>query len=270
MQQRNQEYLSFLENNLLFSSQIFATENYNGIFIVNEEKGPDYKVEIDLSQEEKFEFYFTRSDKDEILNPWKDKSHERHSLVAGISPTFKHFSAYYLWSQPKGIGLYTGFSFQKESGNIEVFGNTLGNSEFSSPKAYDLGYPNPLGGYTIFYDWKFNYDKSSYKYDSFGMFLGMTIKTFPNTWLLAGAGMEIVKGQCYEGDLYYKYNGDYSHSATNWTYYKHCWLKSDSLDLLFSPQIGMNFITNCLDIGAMVTFPINGKISFDILLGYAL
>ena len=39
--------------------------------------------------------------------------------------------------------------------------------------------------------------------------------------------------------------------------------------MLFSPQIGINFITNHLDIGAIVTFPIHGKVCFDIVLGYA-
>lgn len=38
LQQRNQDYLTFLENNLLYSSKIPATENYNGIFIVKAKK----------------------------------------------------------------------------------------------------------------------------------------------------------------------------------------------------------------------------------------
>lgn len=192
LEQRNQDYLAFLENNLLYSSEIPATENYNGIFVVKAKKGPDYKVVMAFSPEKKFEFYFTRSDKDEILHPWKDKSHSRHSVVAGISPTFKRFSAYYLWSQPKGVGAYTGISFQKESIGIKSFGK-LSVSNFSEPSAYELGYPNPLNvSYESFYDWKFDYNNSSYKYDSFGMYGGITIKTFPNTWLLAGIGTDMI------------------------------------------------------------------------------
>lgn len=269
LQQRNQDYLTFLENNLLYSSQIPASDNYNGIFFVDEKKGPDYKVVMEFSPTEVFEFFFTRSDKDEILNPWKDKSHSRHSVIAGVSPMLNHFSAYYLWSQPKGVGFYGGMSFQEDSIGLNTFGD-ISFGTFENPEPIGFGYPDPLHkGYTTFYDWKFNYDKSSYKYDSYGISGGVTIKTFPNTWLLIGIGIDFVLKEYYEGDLYYKYNGDYKNPASSWTFYNHCWLEDYSVARKFAPQIGVNFITNHLDIGAMFTYPITGKLNFDIMIGYA-
>ena len=267
MQQRNQDYLTFLENNLLFSSEINSLDNYNGIFIVNEKNGPDYKVIIELSPNEKFTFYFTRSDKDEILNPWKDKSHSRHSIVAGISPTFHHFSLYYLWSQPKGVGFYTGISLQKESTGINYIGDVYSGNDISTPEGYELGHLDPAGIGYYNYDWKFDYDKSTLKYDAFGFYGGITIKTFSNTWLLLGIGMDIQDSLYYNGTLYYK-RDSYSIRDTTFKKYSDCWLKQSSYEILFSPQLGLNFITNHLDIGAMITFPINGKVNFDILLGY--
>lgn len=266
LQKNNQNYLENLENNLLFDSFISSNGNYNGFFVVDEEKGPDYKVVFEMTPNEEFVFYFTRSDKDEILNPWKDKSHDRHSVIAGISPTLHHFSAYYLWSRPKGVGFYGGITYQKDSTNIDVLAETFLDCDFLG---LDLGYPDPLGyGYTSFYDWKFDYDSSNLNYDSIGMFAGLTIKTLPNTWLLAGMGIEMINGRYYEGDIYYRYRGDYKHSATDY-YYKSGWIKDENFDILFSPQIGINFITNHLDIGCMATIPIKGKFSIDITLGYA-
>ena len=269
LQQNNQEYLTYLESNLLFDSLIQKNENYNGIFVVDEEKGPDYKVIFEISSSEKFEFCFTRSDKDEILNPWKDKKRDRHSIIAAVSPTLNHFGAYYLWSRPKGIGIYGGMTFQKKSSGIKTFGD-ISFGTFDNPEPIGFGYPDPLNtSYGTFYDWKFDYDKSSYNYDSFGMFAGLTIKTFPNTWILAGIGMDTVFAEYYEGDLYYKYNRDYKTATTSWTYYNHCWLKDNPFSIKFAPQIGINFITNHLDIGCIATIPIKGKFSIDITAGIA-
>ena len=267
IQQNNQDYLSYLENNLLFDSVIPAKNNYNGIFVVDERKGPDYKVILKLSPEEKFTFYFTRSDKDEILNPWKDLNRNRHSVVFGISPFFNHFSAYYLWSRPKGVGLYGGLAVRGDSNRKDIILKTSLDDDSINA---DLEYPNPLNKpYSTKYDWKVEYDENIINYDSFGLYGGITVKTFPHTWLLAGIGLETVTGNLYDAKLYYRYTGDSQNPATDYTFYKSGWIEDESFKMLFSPQVGVNFILNKFDIGALLSYSIKGKFSFDITAGIA-
>ncbi len=267
LQQRNQEYLTYLEKNLLFDSLIPANENYNGIFVVDEKKGPDYKVVFEFSPTEIFVFYFTRSDKDEILNPWKDKNRSRHSVVGGVSPLFNHFSVYYLWSKPKGVGFYGGLSYRADSIGKDIILKT--NLDYNLIN-YDLGYPNPLNKpYKTFYDWKVEYDENIIKYDAFGISGGVTIKTFPYTWLLVGIGIEMLSGRLYDGKLYYRYTGDYQNPSTNYTFYKSGWIMDKKFEVLFAPQLGVNFITNKLDIGAMISYSFKGSFAFDIMAGIA-
>ena len=266
LQQNNQEYLSYLENNLLFDSLIPANDNYNGIFVVDEKKGPDYKVVFEFSPTEQFVFYFTRSDKDEILNPWKDKSRSRHSVIVGVSPLFNHFSAYYLWSRPKGVGLYAGLSYRYEGAGISPFSEVY---DVDRIEGYNLHYADPenVGYYN--YDWKFDYTET--RYNSLGMNLGLTIKTFPNTWLLLGAGVDLKSHLYYKGKLYYKVD-TYSRHDKTYTYYNDCWLEDTNPTdgcIMFTPHIGVNFITNKLDVGAMFSYSIKGHMSFDIMAGIA-
>ncbi len=262
LRQSNQQYITYLENNLLFDSLIPASENYNGIFIVDEKKGPDYKVVFEFSPTETFVFLFSRNDKDEILNPWKDKKRDRHCIIGGISPKFNHFSSYYLWSRGKGVGLYTGMAFRIEK-NISSFSNVY---DIDNVHGYDLNYADPenVGYYN--YDWKFDYNKSFY--NSWGYYMGMTVKILPYTWLLLGGGLDFKTKSFYQGDLYYKVNS-YNRKDYNYKFYKNCWLTESSFDMLFTPQIGINFITNYLDIGTIFSYSIKGKMAFDITFGVA-
>lgn len=275
LQQRNSNWISFLENNLLFSSDIEAKDNYNGIFIIDEKKGPDYKIVIELSPKESFEFYFTRSDKDEILNPWKDKSHSRHSIIAGMNPFQNHYSLYYLWSRPKGVGLYAGFTGKFDAVNIPVIVELYSLDNLSYPDNWNISKIDPDSNDNFsLYNWKFDYDKTSMIYNSFGFFGGMTIKTIPNTWLLIGVGIEGYDKAYYNGDLYYKVDDDiykYSNKTkdNSYKYYGKYWISQDCFGILFAPQIGINCITNHLDIGCMATIPIKGKFSIDITAGFA-
>lgn len=218
LKRNNKEYLAFLEKTLLFSSTVKAGESYSGFFTADVSRGPDYKVVFDFSEDERAEFYFTRSDKDEILHPWKDKTRDRHSLSFGLSPLdFKHYSFYYLWSRPRGVGMYSSFYFQKE-------GKYLSNN--------------------------------MKKYDAFAFATGLTIKTFPYTWLLIGCGVEIADLVPYENLNTRKYYG------ASWTNHK-------DIDFFFAPQVGINFIANFLNVGAVAYFPIGGKITFDIMMGFS-
>ena len=274
LQQRNSNWLSFLEDNLLFSSNIASKENYNGIFIVDEKKGPDYKIVMEFAPNETFVFYFTRSDKDEILNPWKDKSHSRHSIIAGMNPVQNHYSLYYLWSRPRGAGLYAGFTGRIDGTGIPTIAKVY--KDISNPSKYDFSYgfdPNPYDESGCGYQYQFIYDEKSLLYNSIGEFVGMTIKLCPKTWVMCGAGIEYCVERYYQGELYYKFSENTVRNKkiedNPYIYYGEYWILQNNLDILFTPQIGINFITNHLDIGCIASFPINGKFSIDITAGFA-
>ena len=265
MQHRNQNYLQYLENNLLYSSEIEASGNYNGFFVVDKKKGPDYKVVFEMSPTEQFVFYFTRSDKDEILNPWKDKSHSRHCIVGGISPLFYdgsvHGSLYYMFCRARLFGFYGGFTYRYGTNGIDSFASVKNVS--SKPEIEGVRWLDSD-------KWDFDYDESDMKYDSFGVYSGLTFKAFDNTWLLLGTGFDSIVNLYYKGDL--SYNGYFKES------YGDCYLKEEyATGGFFTPQIGLNYITNHFDFGIMSYFPIGfegaekvGKFNVDILFGFAL
>ena len=234
--QKNGNWLDYLQNNLLYSSDIPAGDNYNGVFYTSKKRGPDYKVVFEITDNDIFEFYFRRDDRDEILNPWKDKRRNRHCVVAGISPIGQHGSLYYEWNRAKGVGVYTGFTLQLETVN-------------KTEKKYKYDYE-----YTV------TYDNSKILKDTFGLIGGITIKTFPNIWLLLGAGIEygVEKGT---------YATIYNKSGNK--IIKETYLEESCFDINFIPQIGVNFITSFIDLGVMLQYPINGKFSFDIMAGIA-
>lgn len=271
LQKQNKNYIDFLEENLLFSSVIPISEIYNGVFYVDEEKGPDYKVVINFS-DENFIFYFSRSDKDEVLNPWKDKSYPRNSLIFGLSPKINHFSFYYLWSKPKGVGIYTGISYQNDGKLISnLLGDVYSGNDIAYPKSYELNELDPDLNDNIDYygyEWKFDCANNDMMYDSLGWYLGLTIKIFPNSWVLTGCGIDYVLSDFYYGDLSFRRN-HWNQTDTEYTYYTTGWISRSLPGCMFTPQIGINIITNYLDFGAMFYIPINGKFNFELCVGIA-
>lgn len=148
----NESTLEYLDHHLLFSAEINPKEGYSGIFFLPAVKGPDYKIRMKIDKEEIIDFYFTRSDKEEILHPWADT--DRTKFAFTVNP---------------------GFRF--ESG----FGNSLGMNFLFLTKA--------TGGYFGFdagYGHSAKYDAVEF-YSING---GVTEKIAPHTWLVGGLGFE--------------------------------------------------------------------------------
>lgn len=147
-----EQTIDFLSNNLLFDSRVNENKDYAGIlYFPVENKYPDYKVQFN-KYNEKLNFYFARSDRAEILNPWLDKSHPRHSIVASRAISDDKMDLTYYFSNNKWFGFYSGISMY----------NILFNTNFGTSNA-----TNDI-------------------YQAIGAPLGLTIKTLPYTWLTLG------------------------------------------------------------------------------------
>ena len=188
--------LNYLSRNLLFSQVVKPGETVNGIIFINKNLGPDYKICFPVELDEIISFYFTRSDKQSILHPWKDdkESHSAITVTMGL-PYPERFGFSYMYCGVP-VGLYAGLNYQLSWINNE----------------------------------------------STGLFLGLDFKTAPHTWLMLG----------YECDF------DYSKNY------------SDEVKIYSVPQVGLNFIFNVIDFGAMFSYKIGVGPKFDLMFGCAL
>lgn len=169
----NEKTLSFLQSNLLYSTSIKPNDSYVGVlYFPVDNKNPDYKIVYSDDYNSDLNFYFNRSDRAEILNPYLDKSRVRNSLVVGVSPAVNKIDFTYYYSSPKLFGLYSGICFYNLAKNED------------------------------------NLSENEYK--GFGQNFGLTIKTVPYTWLLLGFeysyGIQNVANS-YLSDYYIPYIG---------------------------------------------------------------
>lgn len=132
----DQHQLSFLEDNLLYNSDIRANETYNGVFFfpVNNDY-PDYKVTYADNYSKPLDFYFNRSDRAEILNPWLDQSRPRFSLVVEQAPSLEVTSLTMHYSKSKGLGYYNGLDFYYMTKD-----NSTSLTATDKPKLFGFGY----------------------------------------------------------------------------------------------------------------------------------
>lgn len=104
--------LKYLRTNLLFSKSIKPGETVKGVFFINRNLGPDYKISFPIGSDDMVNFYFTRSDKQSILHPWKDnkESHHAFTFTLGLPYPDRYGFNYMYCGVP--VGIYTGLNFQ--------------------------------------------------------------------------------------------------------------------------------------------------------------
>jgi hypothetical protein len=145
----NNRTLSYLENNLLYPTTIKADNSYVGVlyFPVRNDY-PDYRIVYSDYNNSDLNFYFNRSDRAEIINPWLDKSRARNSLVFSLSPNYNKVDLTYYYSNPSLFGFYTGIAMYNITKDID--------------------------------------DMEIGDYMGVGQNIGINLKTIPYTWLLLG------------------------------------------------------------------------------------
>lgn len=259
MYEKDADYLSFLQENLLYSYEIPKSTVYNGIFFAAAKNAPDYKV-VYNDGTDRLEFIFSRSDRFEVLHPWHDKSWNRHAVLAGTNIFLNRYDVMYNFMRPKGVGFYGGMSVY-----LPRIENT---TKISYISCSEMGDPDPNDKYDwVYYDWKFE-KGDSFDYSALSLAAGITIKTIPNTWILLGCGLDMCITEYSKGDMYYKLD-KYSSTPSDWQYYDTRWGEERARGVKFAPQVGVGVITNHLALNGLFSYAIKGKWSFDILAGWA-
>jgi hypothetical protein len=247
----NTNYLSTLQDVLLFDSRIAPSDVYSGlIFFEVDDKYPDYKIEL-VDGNETRNFYFSRADREEIINPWMDQSHPLHSISYSI-PLNGRNAVQYNYLNNSGIGGYFGVSWYNNP-NMKGYlkeGETFIYMMYNSNISYFFD-PNPYDSVPYYsYEGRFT-KKDEIVNDVAGGFGGINFKLAPHFWMSLGAEISETSNVHYRGKLEYKKS--FSNSAWN-TYsedFKFYDPYTTDVDLL--PQIGLHCVFNFIDISAYVT-----------------
>lgn len=253
----NQLDIISAQKNYLNSSIIQPGESYTGVLYTKQGNSPDYKISFDIDNSD-YSFYFKRSDYKEVLNPWLDRSKPRHSILISYVPKIDRYGAYYKYANNKGFGGYLGLT--SESHEHDFITETYEGHYYENPGIlWDMYGVDPdlsdgKGSYA--YDWRITpTERDPILASSFGFFGGITYKVFPYTWLMGGLGVEMTSALYTYGSLYYT-TGNFSDPLSSFTYYKDAWVESTYRgvpDIIIPLQIGLNFITNFIDIGILYT-----------------
>lgn len=237
---------------------------YVATFYVPAGVGPDYRLRVIVSDDEFIDFYFSRSDRDNVANPFKDRSYGRHSLLISMGiPDCTRFGAYYIYSG-KTVGFYTGMCAQINDND------TLGSFlSVDSTSFYEISndIPPTSDGYSLQ-----NIDPSKELQDYINFNVGLTIKTIPHTWLMLGCGFDMILHNYY-GDIYGSplndswngkvYGTDYQKLATGYVY-------SEIPEFGFVAQAGVNLIFDHFDIAGTVQYSFLRQMpTFDVMVGVA-
>lgn len=237
-------------------------DTYKGSFVVPCGDAPDYKLRFIVSENEYIDFYFSRSDRDDFVNPFKDRSYGRHSLMVSADTDFEKWGGYYIYSGAP-IGFYLGANL-KFNELPSAIGQTNGSDYSNLYLGYDAPYPTGYD-YTKLYQYSlFNIEQQTNP--SLGFDLGITIKTIPHTWLMLGCGFEIVDEYSY-GTIKYKEVGQPDSAYQTLTT---GWIEREDVEFKILPEIGVNIIFDHLDIGALCQYSLEDQnVNFRIMAGIA-
>lgn len=202
--------LDNLENCLLYSSDIPPETTYCGIVYSKAEKGPDYKLTLEIDNSD-FDFYYFRDDREEIVHPYGEKHRPQHAVYYANESERPWGIGYGYYSLKTGFNVFLEFSYPDygEYGtpsyeSIDVNGEVDGIGEYS------------LTGETL----------------EQGYTLGVKInqKVSPHTWTSWGIGFDIDR-TCHLAEHFY----------STGTYWDTRWINGDPT-LSLSPRIGVDLL----------------------------
>ena len=224
--------IPFLEQNLLFSDKIKPENGYFGLVYVPEFSKPDLKIEVRISREETLTYYYSRSDRKYIINPWLDRDYGRFSMAFGT--TIPHFDEFNFISMYNGtsLGWYFGFNMNFSGYFVEPEGTLYPSGNFRLDSYSSRGLTFTTNG--------------NLTHILGGLSAGFTIKTFPYTWLLVGCGFNF-----YE----LKYQGNVYDGST--LIEKDIWLDYDRFYFSPTPQVGVTCLVGPIQITSLFEYRIN-------------
>lgn len=245
------------------TESVSVGSSYAGTFYVPAGVGPDYRVRFIVSKNEYIDFYFSRSDRDNVANPLKDRNYGRHSLLLSCGiPDFNRFGAYYIYSG-KTVGVYTGLSIQSQDWDLQNAAYMVNG--FNNLTVEDfVRYPTGENDYNCTYRLNPNsIDDSKTVTDIVDFTLGLTVKTVPHTWLMIGCGLDIGMNHYY---------GTIEGSANGNAYevlYEGGYVQDNMPVFAAAPQIGVNLIFDHLDFAATYQYSFIDGSKFDLMIGIA-
>lgn len=236
---------SHLMQALLFSKTIEPGETASGYFVSDCGYFPDYKVVFNADSDDKAEFVFLRSDREEILHPWSDPKTDRHSLSFGAIFPFGTFSSTfnYIWGGlPVGAYFSMSFSVGSFSGPSAGSLDSSGNVIFKDDYFRDSNGNRYRGNQVLF-------EPNGKSYSDFvGFTGGLAIKTIPHTWLLLGIGADI--------EMTYRQGTLKTADSSPAVIAQNVWLDDERANVYFVPQVGFNFVFNFLNFGGTFSWRI--------------
>lgn len=230
--------LEQLHDSLLFSSEIPDGGSHMGIVYTEAAQGPDFRIEA-LIEGEVYDFYFFRSDREEILDPYAEKHRDRYTL------SFKRSSSQELglsWGyHPEGTGFSLAAGFHLPE---------LGS--YGRPLMLEVTETGEVLGSGAFVQ------KDAAEYLKVGVDLKINRKVSSYSWLNAGIGVNYRE----EYRLYERYHDTGIYRDTSW-------LRIGE-SFSFSPKAGVDILYGpCCISPAAVYEDLSGWI-FEIGAGLAL
>lgn len=242
--------LSSLRNNLLYSVTVQPGETVNGIFYVSKEKGPDYRIDFDLPENDGVSFIFTRSDKEKVLHPFRDDDEAHFGVLFNMGiPEMQRYGVTFMYAGAP-VGMYVSASGQHQWGLERICIGEIDRGVYY-PDFMDSGFKN------------YTFDKNGIvKKDIAEVALGLDFKVLPHTWLMVGCGLDLVQNY-YQGTetAISKADDETKYSRTN------VWAMDSMSSLYCSPQIGVNCIFGPLDIGSTFAYRIGDGPEFNLMVG---
>lgn len=250
---------------LSLDSTKVTSDSYSVEFSVEAGSGPDYKMRVTLSDNEFIDFYFMRTDRNNIVNPWSDRTFGRNSIMFTFElPYLDHLGGYYIYSG-EPVGWYFGSIFGIKDSSVKIWG-TAKNHDFENViMEQNAPYP-PFYDYSLYYKYKFKQNGEAMDW-SFNMSAGMTFKSLPHTWLMLGCGIDLYESKKY-GDFYWKSSPNNS-SWSEWDFLGTGWLKDETLYPFCTPLAGINMIFNWIDFAATFEYVILKGPRFNAMIGFA-
>lgn len=224
--------IPFLEQNLLFSDTIKPDNGYFGLVYVPEFSKPDLKIEIKLASGDVLSFYYTRSDRKYIINPWLDRNYGRFSMAFGTTiPHFDEFNVYSLYNGTL-LGYYFGFNLNFSGYFVNSNGTLYSNDRFALDSTSSRGLTFATTGRV--------------EHILGGLSTGMTIKIVPYTWLMLGCGFNFY-GLKIQGNVY----------KDTSLVEKNVWLDYNNFYFAPSPQIGISCLVGPIQVVSLFEYRFN-------------
>lgn len=164
-----------LEESLLYSSDIDSNSSYWGVVFSPKADGPDFKFVITV-ENEKYEFFYYRDDREEIINPFIDKDRKQYVI-------------YYSFSQKNELGIGYGTFYPTKTGYSISLGCHL--PDYQSYRFSSLEYVDDSGEVQGGYgEYIFTGDEVQFSTEAS---VRINTKIAPYIWVNGGVGISYLK-----------------------------------------------------------------------------